>query len=247
MGENGAFAIVLHDVAPATWPAYQGFVTELDRRHGPPLTLLVVPDYHRQGRLDRFSDFLALLEGRLERGDELVLHGYHHDDPGPLPLSPRAWIRRRIMTHEGEFAALSGAEARRRLERGIELFRRQGWPLRGFVPPAWMLGEEARSALMESPFRYTSNPSALLQLPDFSPCEAPSLVWSARSGWRRGLSLLWNRRRLERNRHAPLIRLGIHPVDMRFPLSRDYWMETIEALLSSRRATTKWEWLEGIL
>ncbi len=245
MAEGGSFAVVLHDVAPATWPACAGFVAELDRRYGIPLTFLVVPDYHRQGRLDRFPAFLSLLERRLARGDELVLHGYHHDDPGPLPCSPRAWVRRRVMTHEGEFAALPGAVVRERLDRGLELFHRLGWPVHGFVPPAWMLGEQARSVLAEYPFRYTSGPSALMRLPGFSPLQAPSLVWSARSAWRRVVSLLWNRRCLVRHRRVAMIRLGIHPVDLRFPLSREFWLETVETLVSSRRATTKRAWLEG--
>jgi predicted deacetylase len=35
---------------------------------------------------------------------------------------------------------------------------------------------------------YTSDPQHLYQLPDFTAINAPGLVWSARSAWRRGLS-----------------------------------------------------------
>ena len=93
---------------------------------------------------------------------------------------------RRIYTWEGEFYALDHAEAKARLAAGIELFRRRGWPLHGFVAPAWLMSAGTRQALGESGLRYTSDPSNLYRLPHLQPIEAPGLVWSARSAWRRG-------------------------------------------------------------
>jgi len=43
---------------------------------------------------------------------------------------------------EGEFWALSEREATRRIEAGVAWFRAQGWPLAGFVAPAWLLGPD---------------------------------------------------------------------------------------------------------
>ncbi len=235
---------MLHDVAPATWPAYAAFVAEVDASFSIPLTLLVVPDFHRRGTIDHYPDFVAAMEQRLARGDELVLHGYHHDDPGPIPWHPRAWIQRRILTHEGEFLPLDHTEARARIDRGRALFRQLGWPVHGFVAPAWLLGSEARQALAESSFAYTSHPNALLQLPDFHPLSAPTLVWSAGSAWRRVLSLAWNHERLRRARKARLIRLGLHPVDMTHASSRHFWLRTLALLLPARHAVTKHAWLE---
>ncbi len=240
-----SLAVVLHDVAPATWPLYAPFVAELDARFAVPLTLLVVPDYHRQGCLDEVPDFVAILDRRLARGDELVLHGYYHDDPGPVPPTPGAWLRRRVLTHEGEFLVLDAVTARERMERGLALFRRRGWPVSGFVAPAWMLGPGARHALAGLPFTYTSDPAGLWRLPEFTRYLAPTLVWSARSRWRRGVSWLWNRGRLRRYRHAALLRLGIHPVDMAHAFSRRFWLAVLESLLPERRAVTKRAWLES--
>ncbi len=245
MPDDRHFALVLHDVAPATWPACADFVAEVDERFGIPLTLLVVPDFHRQGAFENDRDFVATLNARRARGDELVLHGYHHDDPGPIPPSPHQYLMRRVLTHEGEFLALSADEARARLAKGVDLFRRLGWPIRGFVPPAWLLGKAARSVLADFPFTYTSHPNALLRLPSFAPLAAPTLVFSARSAWRRGLSRLWNGRRLRRHADAGLIRLGVHPVDLGFASVRRFWLETLAILLATRRAITKQAWLEG--
>ena len=82
---------------------------------------------------------------------------------------------RRIYTWEGEFYALDHAEAKTRLAAGIELFRRRGWPLHGFVAPAWLMSAGTRQALGER-LRYTSDPSNLYLLPHLQPIEAPA--WS---------------------------------------------------------------------
>jgi len=241
--DDRAFCLVLHDVAPATWGLYAAFVAEVDGLGPIPLTLLVVPDYHGQGLLDRCWPLVEALQRRLEQGDELVLHGYYHADPGPISPTPKAWLMRRVYTHEGEFYALGEAQARERLERGMELFTRRGWPVRGFVPPAWLLGEGARRALCDSRLVYTSDAGHLIRLPQFASLPAPSLVWSARSAWRRRLSRHWNERLLRRRARAPLLRLGVHPVDLKYRSVRRFWLETIEGMLSQRVPVTKSTWL----
>ena len=245
MAETGerAVALVLHDVAPSTWPLFEDFVAAVAELGDIPLTLLVVPDFHGQGRLDSRPAFVNTMQARLARGDELVLHGYYHTDPGPIPWRPSEYFMRRIYTHEGEFYRLAGDIARERLEQGLALFHRLDWPVQGFVPPAWLLGREARAALQALPFSYTSDPTGLIRLPDFAAVPAPSLVWSSRSGWRRGLSLLWNRQRLVRQREAGLLRIGVHPVDMRYPGVRQYMLQTLRSLLVVRTPLTKQQWL----
>lgn len=151
---------------------------------------------------------------------------------------------RRVYTHEGEFYHLSHEAALARLRAGIEMFQRYDWPLHGFVAPAWLMSEGTRQALRELPLRYTSDPQHLYRLPDFTPIDAPGLVWSARSAWRRGLSKILSDQREQRWRQAPVIRLGLHPVDMRHGFSRDYWRNTLERLLTDGRVPmTKINWL----
>ncbi len=244
-GRHG-FCVVLHDVSPSQWPLYRPLVEASDRLDLP-LTLLVVPDFHRRDRVDRAPDFLAAMESRLARGDEIVLHGWFHDDPGPVSWRPDQFFMRRIYTHEGEFYRISGAEAAQRLRHGLALFSRLGWPVHGFVAPAWLLGREACRALSGLPFRYTSDPGGLIRLPTFRHLAAPTLVWSSGTWWRRLLSLAWNTCRLDRHRRrAPLIRLGLHPVDMRHRMVRAYWLRTMEELLAEREPLTKHQWLEAL-
>ncbi|WP_207808337.1 MULTISPECIES: DUF2334 domain-containing protein [unclassified Pseudomonas] len=239
-----AVCLVLHDVAPSTWADYQPFVEAVDALGDVPMTWLVVPDFHRHDALDANPAFRRVLDARVARGDELALHGYYHDDQEPLPNNPRDWFMRRVYTHEGEFYRLSREAALARLHAGLEMFQRYDWPVQGFVAPAWLMSDGTRQALRELPLSYTSDPQHLYRLPDFSAIAAPGLVWSARSAWRRGLSKIVSEQREQRWREASVIRLGLHPVDMRHRFSRDYWLHTLQRLLAEgRMPLTKIDWL----
>jgi len=242
--EMKAVCLVLHDVAPSTWADYQPFVEAVDALGDVPMTWLVVPDFHRHDALDANPAFRRVLDARVARGDELALHGYYHDDQEPLPNNPRDWFMRRVYTHEGEFYRLSREAALARLHAGLEMFQRYDWPVQGFVAPAWLMSDGTRQALRELPLNYTSDPQHLYRLPDFSAIAAPGLVWSARSAWRRGLSKILSDQREQRWREASVIRLGLHPVDMRHRFSRDYWLHTLQRLLAEgRMPLTKIDWL----
>jgi predicted deacetylase len=241
---NRAVLLVLHDVAPSTWADYQPFVEAVDALGNVPMTWLVVPNFHRHNTLDAHPAFCRMLDRRVARGDELALHGYFHDDQEPRPTTPRDWFMRRIYTHEGEFYRLSRETALARLRDGIEVFQRHDWPLHGFVAPAWLMSDGTRQALRELPLSYTSDLQHLYRLPDFSAIDAPGLVWSARSAWRRGLSKIVSEQRQQRWRETAVIRLGLHPVDMRHRFSRDYWLKTLERLLADGRVPmSKINWL----
>lgn len=236
--------LVLHDVAPETWSDYRGFVEAVDALGRIPITWLVVPDFHNRQPLEAHVGLCRQLEARLARGDELALHGYFHMDDGPPPRTPGDWLMRRIYTHEGEFYRLDEAWARQRLERGMGLFRRLGWPLYGFVAPAWLMSDGARRALCGSGLSYTSGLHHLYRLPDLQAMAAPGLTWSARSPWRRGMSRLVSAGAFALHRRAPVLRLGLHPVDMRHEFSRAYWLRLLHRLLEDgRRPLTKIDWL----
>jgi predicted deacetylase len=237
-----AFCAVLHDVAPRTWNAYAPFVALADRLRVP-LTLLVVPDFHHHGDLRRHPDFVAALDDRLARGDEIALHGYFHADDEPLRGTPIDYLMRRVYTHEAEFYRLDGPSARARLRQGLDLFAGFGWHPQGFVAPAWLLNADTRSALADLPLRYTSTVRELIDLHSGARHRAPALTWSARSAWRRGLSQLFNATQLRRHADAALLRLGLHPVDMQHDSARRFWTETVRHLLTCRTAVTKSAWL----
>lgn len=237
-----ALCVVLHDVAPQTWDAYRPFVDFADRL-GVPLTLLVVPDFHHGGDLRRHPRFVNAMDARLARGDEIALHGYFHADELPLRGDPVDFFMRRVYTREAEFYRLDTTAAGQRLQRGLELFAGLGWHASGFVAPAWLPGPGTRAALRGSPLRYTSTAQTLIDLPSNRAHKAPGLVWSARSRWRRAVSERVNLALLQHHRAAPLLRLGLHPVDMQHAAARRFWTDTLTHLLSFRIPLTKSTWL----
>ncbi len=241
-----ALCVSLHDVSPATWPECARLLSMLDTLGPMPVTLLVVPDYHRRGRIDHDSQFLRAMERRLAAGDEVALHGYYHLDDGAPPRGPAAWLQRKIYTAgEGEFAALSNTEAGNRLEQGLALMQRLGWPVYGFVAPAWLLSSGSCAALSQLPFSYTTTLRAIHRLSDRRRIASPSLAYSVRGPLRRLVSRSWNTWLFAQLRHRETpLRLGLHPADVRHQSVVRHWQEIIELALQYRRPMTKQHWIE---
>lgn len=149
--------VAIHDVAPATWSdclvlldAVRAVAPRLS------LTFLVVPRYH--GSAPPAPAMEAALSQLLAEGHELALHGYTHLDSGLRRSGLRDHlVRRMYTTGEGEFAAIDEMEALLRLDLGLSWFAARGWPVQGFVPPAWLTSSGARAAVRKRPFSYTTS------------------------------------------------------------------------------------------
>ena len=207
-----------------------------------PLTLLVVPAYH--GKCSAQQEFERAMTAQLAAGHELALHGYFHLDP-QVPSDVIDWFRRRIYTAgEGEFCGLSEEEARERLTLGARWFAARGWPLAGFVAPAWLLGPGAWKALRtRDGLQYTSTLTRLVALPEAYAIPAPCLTYSVRSAWRRPTSIVWNTALSRITRHSPVLRLGLHPNDAESDSVRRSWQRLLERALTDRQAVTKAEFV----
>lgn len=238
-----AFSVAVHDVAFATQDACVRLTGRLDHIGPLPLTLLITPRWHRKASDPRFDRWV---ESRLERGDELVLHGLTHLDDGDGPRGLLDRIRRGLYTDgEAEFAALDRDESLRRLRAGLHWFNERGWPVRGFVPPAWLLGPDAWSVLRRPLFDYTCTLTHLVALPrreQAVPARAlPAwgITYSTRSAWRRAASLRWNEWLARRTRDAPLWRFEIHPGDIAYPPVFDATLHLLgQALAQGREPLT---------
>lgn len=234
-----SLCVSIHDVAPPTWPQCACLMRAIRAVADIPLTLLVVPAYHHHPVAETAA-YDRLLEQRLSLGDELALHGYTHLDEGSPPAGWRDKFTRQIYTQgEGEFAAIDAAQARQRLAWGLEWFERRKWPVQGFVAPAWLLGEGAWQALNGFSFKYTTTLSRFHFLAESQSLYSPSLVYSARSKWGSALSRHGNSAWSAMLRNAPLVRLGLHPNDARYPQTILHFQTLLEKLLVSREALTK--------
>ena len=237
--EPRLLCVSIHDVAPATWPACVRLAQAM-RALGPlPLTWLVVPRYH--GQPWQPGPWDAGLAEALARGDELALHGDLHLDTAPLPwpgLGARL-LRRGYTRGEGEFAALTVAEAARRLARGRAWFAARGWPLHGFVAPAWLLGAQAWTALQAEAFAYTTTFTRLHLLPAGGAVASPALVYAARNRAGRLASRWLVTAGAARLAAAPLVRLALHPADASHPALLAHAQRTAARLLASHQPVTK--------
>jgi len=237
---RAAMSVTLHDVAPATQARCEQLIARLERLAPMALTLLVVPCYRGQTSSAAFDEWL---DTRVQCGDELALHGWTHRDDG----MPRGWIdhaRRRWYTDgEGEFAALDAADATRRLNAGRRWFARRHWPLRGFVAPAWLLGDGAWHALRRQPFDYTCTRTALLVLPRGAggaptpTLASRSIVYSTRATWRRVVSLSWNQLVAHAESSGPWMRFELHPSDVEHDTVCSAALGLIDGALAQGRET----------
>ena len=233
--------VSLHDVAPATLPDCRNTLAFLDSLRIGPVALLVVPDYHGQGRIDRDDRFCEFLRARARRGDEIVLHGYLHRDAGGLPCGLGEWLERRVYTDgEGEFARLGANVARARLLRGLAVLRSAGWQPGGFVAPAWLMSPGTRLALQDLPLKYYATRDHVYLRDRERRITAPSLVVSTRGSWRRALSIPWNRAVLGRHCDSPVVRAALHPRDLRFGSIESLWRQLL-AQLAVREVVTEGE------
>jgi predicted deacetylase len=233
-------SIEIHDVAPETWPRCVALLERLDAAGVRRTTLLVVPFYHRGVAIDRSPGFVDAISTRIARGDEIAVHGYVHLDEAAPPRTVRGLVERRMLTRgEGEFAAIDAADARDRVGHALAIWRRAGLPIGGFVPPAWLLGADARSAIAsDSPFDYVALRGGIMALPA-ARWVATDLVWySPTSAPRRWLSRMWIR--LARARASPsrLLRLALHPQDADVRGVLDHWERIVASALANRCAVT---------
>jgi predicted deacetylase len=243
--EQRRYAVVaVHDVSPATWRECAELFAMLDAAGVRRMSLLVIPNYHHRAPVAEDRAVLRALERRASDGCELVLHGMFHLDEEPAPRSIRDFVRRRMLTRsEGEFAALPRAEAARRIADGIALFAKVGWPLSGFVPPAWLMTRETRYAIEDAghSFRYVSARGGLFRLPDWEYVPTANLCYSPTSAPRRAYSRIAIAHEVRRA-HADasmLLRITLHPQDAREREVLSHWERLIGDMQTTYELTTK--------
>ena len=216
--------ISLHDVAPATLADCARTLSFLDDLQLGPVALLVIPDYNGAGRVDRDRRFRSFIESRILHGDEIVLHGYRHDDGAPPGRGLRAWLARRIGTdNDAEFSRLGLDAARTRLLHGLAILRSAGWQPSGFVAPDWRMSSGTCDALEDLPLRYFSTRDAVVRLGSHRRIAAPTLALGARSSWSGASRRLWVQTLARLHATNPTLRVALHPTDQRHPEFERLW------------------------
>jgi predicted deacetylase len=210
--------VSVHDVAPATRNTCEQIIRELTTIGATPCSLLVVPNYHGLGESCDDRPFVRWLRDLEAEGHEVVIHGYFHQ----RPRGGRETLRGRLLTRyytrdEGEFYDLSYSEAFARITKAREQFTVAGLRPRGFIAPAWLLGEEAERAAADAEMEYTTRLTEVRDLRTRETFRSRSLVYSVRNSWRRSTSLAWNGALSVRSRGVAADEAGDSPARFRAP------------------------------
>ena len=236
--------VSLHDVAPRTQQITSAIISELSVYGVRVCSVLVVPDYHHEGGFAKHRDFVTWLRNLEADGHEIVIHGYFHERRPQEEETVRDKFLTRFYTqNEGEFYDLSYEEALRRITTARDQFRALGLKPRGFIAPAWLLGNEAEQAIRDAELEYTTRLRTVCDLRSESTFPARTLVYSVHSNWRRALSRSWNAALFRLMKTRPLLRISIHPPDYSQPTIWKQILGFISATKDARTATTYQDWI----
>ncbi len=242
---NGrALVVSLHDVSPQTRGQCAEILAELAALGVPRCSLLVIPDHHGRGHFLAEAECAWWLRAQAAAGHELVMHGYHHQRARRDNESIGAKLTTRFYTaDEGEFYDLNHDAAKTLVEKARSDFRQLGVEPAGFIAPAWLLSAEAEVALRELGCAYTTRLGSVVDLASGRVMQSQSLVWSVRSAWRREASRAWNALLFRRLMGNPLLRVSIHPVDLRHPKIWRQIRGFVTSALADREPLTYHAWL----
>jgi predicted deacetylase len=223
--------VSIHDVTPALESGVLQ-LWDLCSTQGITPALFVVPNWHGHWPLEQHPRFVSWLHDRAGEGTELVLHGERHDEVG-LPRSPRdrwrAWGKTKA---EGEFLTLDATEASIRLRRGLESLLALGLRPTGFVPPAWLIREDAIASAGALGLSFTEDASSIRLLPSGKRLPSPVVRWSARTPTRAWISVAVAGARWCLQRRTQCPRIALHPQDLQHRTVRRSQAGTLQRWLS---------------
>ncbi len=160
-----SFVVSLHDVAPCTREASARIIEALQRAGIRTTSLLVVPNYHRQGSATEDKNFVSWLRDLEARGYEIVIHGYFHERPRRVDERIKEKFMTRFYTQdEGEFFDLDYDEAFARITRARDEFEAARLSPIGFVAPAWLLNHAGERAARDAGMQYITRIDSVVDL-----------------------------------------------------------------------------------
>uniref|UniRef100_A0A831ZJF5 DUF2334 domain-containing protein n=1 Tax=Desulfacinum infernum TaxID=35837 RepID=A0A831ZJF5_9BACT len=245
MGASNRVLIVsFHDVTPLTYKAFAAFADNLAAMGVSSLTWLVVPLWYGRVFLTPESPCAQWLRKRQASGDAMVLHGLTHQKKGrPLGESFKHFFIRRVYTaEESEFLHLSENILRQKICLAKTIVEKAGIRPVGFVAPGWIFPPERQGILKEMGFRLTESYGRIYGLQTNRSVRVPVITASTRTSWRSLLSraIVPALERLSSN--AAVVRVAIHPADLKDPTMRRLWLGLIEKLRRRRQVHTLSSW-----
>ena len=237
MSAPGQLVVSVHDVAPPQWHQVRRMLDLLATIGVRRRSLLVIPNYHGLSPIDGHQDFCEWLRLRQREGDEIVLHGYEHVGIC-APRGARDRFKNRWFTQgEGEFLSLDYAQARDRIERGMDMFTRAGLDAQGFVAPAWLINRDGVRAASDCGFQYTNSYLTFSDLRNGWRRLAPSLVFGP-GHLNEDVGIHIQQRASRALARSPIVRIVLHPPCMEHPARLQRIVGIITQQLHSRDAVS---------
>lgn len=244
-----AMTVEIHDISPATFDEAVALGQALEAIGVDRPTLLVVPQFedeqHRTWDLRQHGGLVQWLRARQLAGAEIVQHGLTHRAPAPPPRGVRhammhSWFSRGC----AEFAHLDHTEAVSRLLTGRRILQECGLLAEGFIAPAWQQSQASIRALLGLGFRFTAFLNKVQPLVGGHAAVAtPALTFAAPNA-----VVDYGKRAVMRGveawaRPAPLLRVALHPEDLRGARPAAHAVERVRRLMRHRRLVTYSQWM----
>lgn len=226
----------VHDVSPRFECEVDALLERLAPVTGQKVALLAVPDHWGSAPILSGTPFATRLRGWAERGHEVFLHGWFHQDRSAHDSAAARFRAKHMTAGEGEFLGLEKRDAERRIRDGRALLEDvTGKPIAGFIAPAWLYGAGAHAALhacgvamAEDHWKVWSPRTGKVL------ARSPVVTWATRSPARLRSSL-WAAAALRTLPMPGVMRLAVHPPDIRSDVAMASVQKTLAALARTRR------------
>lgn len=237
----------IHDVSPR-------FASQIDRLadmfqarlDSMRFAMLVVPDFWGEAPLRADPAFQAKLRAWAAAGVEMFVHGWTHRDDS-RHVGVQRFKAERMTAGEGEFLGLSASECVRRMTDGRKLIEDIcGWPVAGFIAPAWLYSDGAHEALRSCGFARAEdhwrvwNPVTGRTL-----ARGPVVTWASRSRARRASSYAVAAAARLCLHAQPVVRIAVHPGDTAWQPILTSIDRTLASFASRRAAGSYGQLAEG--
>lgn len=210
----------IHDVAPFHAARLERLVPLVEERVGAGrFALLVVPDFHRSGKLSDHPGFGRKLREWASAGCEIFLHGFTHLDECTHASRAARLKAQKMTAGEGEFLGLDHPSATSKLIDGRKMVEDAvGQAVTGFIAPAWLYSSDSLAAIADQGFGLAEDHFRVWN-PQTSGILArgPVITYASRSPLRLASSIAWSRVATIILARAQTVRLGVHPYDVDWP------------------------------
>ncbi len=229
-----AMAVSFHDVHPGTRNAAERFLASMGERGVAKVTLMLVPCWHGDPPFSADRSFTHWLQDQAAAGHDICLHGHRHQGGPPPRQVPLRTSYYYYTSGQCEFLHLPQQKALNLIEEDLDLLHHAGIRASGFIPPGWVMEDNARDRLRRKGIAYTTDLQGVYLLNKSRMVVSPLLIDPQTQGWRRGLGRLGMRLRRQRSRALPLLRVCVHHSELQGG-AEPHWLYEIVSREAPRR------------